>query len=63
MATDSGNIITNSNNLFNDGSNNAGISDNVTLKNRLLPLVESNDFDQLVKDRVKVTVNAIQDIT
>jgi hypothetical protein len=49
--------------LLNNGSNDAEITDNVTLKHRLLPLVESNDFDQLVKDRVKVMGIAKKDIT
>jgi hypothetical protein len=49
--------------LLNDGSNDAEITDNVTSKNRYFPLVESNDFDQLVKDRVKVIGIAKKDIT
>jgi hypothetical protein len=49
--------------LLNNGSNDAEITDNVTLKHRLLPLVESNDFDQLVKDRVKVMGIGKKDIT
>ena len=38
----------------NNKSNNSGNSETVNSKERLLPLVESNDFDQLVKERVKV---------
>jgi len=49
--------------LLNNGSNDAEITDNVTFKHRLLPFVESNDFDQLVKDRVKVMGIAKKDIT
>jgi len=49
--------------LLNNGSNDAEITDNVTLKHRLLPLVESNDFDQLVKDWVKVMGIGKKDIT
>ena len=49
--------------LLNNGSKDAEITDNVTLKHRLLPLVESNDFDQLVKDRVKVMGIGKKDIT
>ena len=49
--------------LLNNGSNDAEITDNVSLKHRLLPLVESNDFDQLVKDRVKVMGIGKKDIT
>lgn len=44
----------NSKDLPNNKSNAAGNLETFNSKERLLPLVESNDFDQLVKERVKV---------